>query len=286
MTKIVRYRSNNGKRRRLLTGLNDAYGVYTGRRAMTRTDVRRSVRMLQRGYRSYRKRKASRIKSSPLSGIQYQTWEWGTPTSNANGFETIERKTLALRQIEMCRPPNTNETIGAAPGMTFKLSGIKVCAQFVNTGGDPVELHWAIVQSKDPGETAANITDQFFSDPNASTTRTRAFVNFTTNADYDNRNLCQGINTRNVNVLTHKRMVLSPQNDGTFKTIDNQPYTKKVHKYFPMGKRFSFETTVASNVERPMWIAIWHERNTLSAATSNPIQVSLNTVGYLKRAVM
>lgn len=290
MTVVTRY----AKKRKLTRFAADAYGTYRGTRRPTATDVRRAARMIQRGYRAYRRTKkksrrsgVNRVAGSTLGGVAHQEWLFGDPTSNSNGVEELQRKVCYIREIKPCLPPNQNFTIGAAPAMTYQLSGLKVCGFFQNRtfNGEPVELHWAIIQPQDTDETVDNIKQTFFSDQNASTTRVRAFEESTTNPDWNAKNLCQGINNRNVRVLCHKRFTL-----GSRYVAGNQQTTrrwyKKVNKYYNFkGKKFSYRSTTSTGAERPLYMCVWWEYPYLPTNDiTNFIGCSLDTTGFVRRS--
>lgn len=281
---IVRYQPRYlGKRRRVARRLSHAYNVYKGRRSVTATDVRRAARLIQKGYRAYKRTKSNRIVGTPLSGVRHRQEMVGSKST----FQSLERKTLDLNEMKFNLPPNTNDTLGSAPGMTYSLAGFRMCMTFRNDGTLPIEVHWAICQLKDTGDSIVGTKDEWFSDPGGSSIRYRGFEDYTTDPTYDNRILCQGINTRNLNVLTHQKFVLmgNQNQSGTGPNAQYGATWKKIDRYWNMkGKKFAYLSTTSTGVERPMFLAVWHDRVDAPFNSSLPINYNVQLYGYTRRS--
>ena len=264
---------------------------------ITATDLRRGRRALKRVRRVYsrarRARRAarSRVYNAPSAGIQHRDYVYG----NTAQCESLTRKTLNIQEVKFCLPPNTNETIGAAPGMAFVVSGTKMCfnAQYVDDATEliPIQLHVALIQPKsDQAQTPSDFKTDWFRDPSSSTDKDLEFVDYATEPAYDNRYVCSNLSQNGKNILFHKRFImLPPQTAGSGREINGW---RNIHweKYIKLNKRFEYETTSATNVRRPLYIATWFDYVRSPVANSgtftglnNGLRLQCSFQSYLKR---
>jgi len=235
-----------------------------------------------RGARMMRKKRMNRrrrVHGASSKMITHESFERGSPTT----YQALERKTLAVTEINMNLPPNTNDTLGAAPGMNFSLSGFKICGFVYNYGIHCVEYHWAIIQAKDPDEDVASIRQHFFSDHGATTRTSRSFIEFATDPGYDVRNLCQGLYSQNVNIITHQKMRLAPSGGSTSGINDNFSNLKKIEKFIKVDKRLAYLSTTGTTLEKPFYLCTWYEVMDGPIATSyNAVQHNWHTIGFTR----
>lgn len=233
---------------------NRAAILRMGRRFAKRWITRRKNMATHKRYMN----RFKRVSATDSSNIRHESFERGTAGASA----TLERKTLAITEINMNRPPTTNNALGAAPAMNFTLSGFKLCAWVQNAGSKAIEYHWAIIQTKDPGETVENIRNEFFSDPGGAFQNYREFIEFSTDPAWDIRNLCQGINRRNVNIITHQKFKLAPDSNpvvGGVGVNENFSNIRKIERYIKVNKRLAYLNSGGTSLERPFFLCTWYE---------------------------
>lgn len=235
-----------------------------------------------KGFRRYRRRtRRQRISGTPLSSIRHEDYFIGTSST----MQSLERKTLLIEPIRFNRPPADNDTIGGAPGMTYRLTGFRLCAHFQNpNAGVPMEVHWALIQAKTMDQTSADMKAQFFTDPGNTGSRARAFVDFASSPVHDYRNLCHGLNKREFNVITHQKFTLAnrQRNSGDVNAGRLSNF-KKVDRWIKVNKNFSYTTTVSNDIERPIFFCCWTECADEPTGLSQPINLNVMSLGVTKR---
>lgn len=274
-----------------------AYRHYSANRA----GYRRAARVIQRSFRQRRTRGVRRIQSAKKLAISSREWLSGAqsnfgPEGNAvasifgdfNSFGSLTRKRLYMGEIKFCDPPDTNDSLRAAPAMSFTVSGFKLCATFRNVSPNPLHVHMAILQPKETDFNLLELKKDFFSD-GTSASRYVDFVDRGANAIWDRRQDCRNINNRKWTVVEHKRMILNEPRQlggvaGTFQ--DERKFgTNYFHmdKWIKLNKQFEFKTESSTSLTKPLFIAIWHETMfVVPGGDDSRLELNVHTFSYIK----
>lgn len=225
--------------------------------------------------RSRKRARRNRVRSATTSNIQHAAFTGGSTST----YSTLDRKALSGQTVKFNRPPNNNDTIGAAPAMAFIMNGFKICCTLRNNVNEPIHVHMALIQPKQENATISDIRSNFFRDPHDANDKNHDFIESTSVAAWDRQQDCNPMNRNKFNIFTHKKFLLQ----GKVPTDHNDNKASFVHfeQYYPVKKRFEYETTTSTDVKNPIWILIWYE--TLfpnSSIALNALQYNVRTVCY------
>lgn len=225
-------------------------------------------------------KRQNRVESATQSGVQHHAYAFGSASSN----NVLDRKTLNAIALRMVRPPDANDSLGAAPGMIYTLSGFKLCATFRNTGPVPIHVHMCIVQPTQEDATITDIRSNMLKDPSSLNSKKQDYVDAITVASWDRDQDCATLNPRKFNIYTHQKFVLGPSDD-TGRTDRNNSGDNYVHmeKYFPVNKKFEFENTTSTDVEKPFWCLVYYETLFPTSATGlNYLSHNVSHLAYVR----
>lgn len=263
-----------------------------------RKRIRSAVRTGARMYRSAKRRRTSRIRSSVPRSETKPGFLWASTNSSP---VQIQRKTLALSYLDMCAPATTVANLMGRTtrnGQFIFLKGFKYCLYAKNVAFNvPTKCHFAVIQPKDwtrDTKTINDIKTDFFSNLGGSSAGENDtmtdFQEFSDSAAYDFTQTCQGINTMRYNILFHKKFILSPTVSGSNTTdasADHMPYhasIKHMNGYIKVNKRFSYENPDDTVAENPLVCCFWHEA--LEPITgSHFVQVMARTQAYYRNTL-
>lgn len=233
-------------------------------------------------YRGWRKRRARRVVGTPNKNIGHKEYCAGTNST----YQNLERKKLFQAVVNFGVNPKSGEKMGETRNTVFFAKGFQVQARFLNTSAFAIEVHWAIVQTRD-NESFGSIAADMFRTFESDTTRQRAFIDISTNATWDIRNLNEGINKDNVNVFTHQKFLLggnanSSETDATYIVQNDQeaPCMKKIDKYFSVGKKLRFQGLSAQDLEKRWVLLVWYETvQDVNVPLNEPLKMNIAIKG-------
>lgn len=250
-----------------------------GRAARFVLNNRRGIKRAAKYVSKYGKRR-KRITGAMSTTPRVQYWLDGVG-GGTRGNQTIGRKELFSDEILFARAPESasgNEKFGQARANKILVKGIKLCAMFRNIRQNtPIEIHWAIIQRKGPSENPDPLSIELFSDPSSPTAINRNFTDVSQSPAWTPENLCQGLNRKRYNIFTHQKFTLDPV--GAEGQSRNH---KTVHKYFPINKYFSYESTLSLRVEKPLYFLAWCETMQETNVASSCFEMNVNAVSYFK----
>ena len=220
----------------------------------TRRNFKRAKRAVTTIQRFYRKRSKAQRRSAPSS--RQTTRQFGNVQSPGQ-LETFTQRTLHVDPVPF---PGQGADVGLRLGSTIKLSGVKICERITNPTQRAVRLHWCLVQPKDRGEeTAAQLSPAFFREPQGNA-RVRAFVDAQNGDEFDFAYDCYGLNPDKFHIITHKKIVLSPKDNGNnFENELAHRWMFNHDKYYKFKKRFTFTTAQDTIPEHPILRVYWFQ---------------------------
>jgi len=257
------------KRARMVIGASKY--LYKNRRS-----VSRAAGVIGRAW----KKRSSRIKGAAQSGSNvHRNFPGTTQSSFVEG--QLPRKRLFAEPIKFSIPPNEPGVVNAPNSMNVKVKGFKLCYRIRNFGAFPTHVHMAIVQPKNFKEGLGDITSDFFRSGDNPLDKYIDFDN-SLGGDWNVAQDCANINKEKFNIVTHMRFKLN----GIGEDVDTQLSRQETgsswvlrEKYFPVNKRFTYETGNSSDVLSPLWLLIWHE--TVFASNGEElIAYNVNTMTY------
>lgn len=223
-----------------------------------------AARKIQTRYRRYRSSRAMRI-NRRIQGSRESTKKHGV-----NSFQPgLIQRTLYFRQIDMTEQDSTD--VNTRLTSNIRLRGFRICDEFANNLGYPIELHYTIIQLKENVGGSADVTGpllarDFFRNPTSTSEKSTDFVNHFNGAGWDINYKCLNLNPDKFNIITHKRKIMDSMtpNGGTINTSDNQIQSTrerswfwKCHKWYPIKKRHSFDKTTDRIPQRPYIVMYW-----------------------------
>lgn len=133
------------------------------------------------------------------------------------------------------------------------LSGIKTCYNFVNQTNIPVEVHFAICQSKAKLLSGQqDLTEDFFRDNSGNS---QDHLNFDFTTDWDIRYQCNAINPDKWNIITHTKRILWPKSSDT--ATGQGQYFWRHEKYYNLQKRIRFDNISTVLNTEPFIVLVW-----------------------------
>jgi len=192
----------------------------------------------------------------------------------------LPRKQLFAEPIKFSIPPNEPGVVNAPNSMNIKVKGFKFCYRIRNFGPYPTHVHMAIVQPKNFKETLSDISKDFFRSGDNPVDKYIDFDNVL-GGSWNVAQDCSNLNKEKFNIVTHMRMQLNGIGDATDKFSRQEKGTSWVlkEKYFPVNKKFCYETGVSSDVLSPLWLLLWHE-NVFPSDGEEAIAYNINTMTY------
>lgn len=174
--------------------------------------------------------------------------------------QTLVNKTWRTIAVEM---PNYGSGINQRDTQMIYVAGLDIDFTFHNSDvkdrGDTIEVHFALVQSNaDTWEDGTAYRDFFRDFDKTSVDRGLDFVNLAIDNQWDNRYLCNPINSHKYKTIFHKRMLLGPSHDigGTY-SLQESKWMKRVNKYIPVKRVFNFDD-ISDNVgDKPLSFVVW-----------------------------
>lgn len=227
-----------------------------------------------------KRRGASRIISAEAENVQHRRWVFGSSSASA----VLDRKTLAANTLRMVDPPSSNDDLTAAPAMHYFLSGFKLCATFRNVGIEPIHVHMVILQPNLDLATITDISTDMLRDATSATNRNTNFVNAAITPAWDRNQDCSPLNPRKFNILTHQKFILDRE-VGAGGNDENRAGSNYMHfeKYFPINKKFQYETSSSTDVTKPLWLLIYYETLFPNSSTGlNYLEYNVNHIGYVR----
>lgn len=246
-----------------------------------RGKFRRAARTIGRAYRRSRSVKRRRITGAVKNNIQYQEWPAHSPTTEVS----LNRKVLWAEDIKFTLPPDTNDDLRAAPAMSYKCNGFKVCYAIRNNAEKPVYVHMAIVQPKNFKESLTEFKQDFFSNPSSTVTKYSDFVEFGTTPTWDAGQDCMNLNKKKFNIFTHKRILLNGLSVNTTPSNLSEKgatWCKREH-YYKLNKTFEFDQVSNTQTINPLWIAVWFETVFKDDSANPEIVFNFSTKSYVSR---
>jgi len=229
--------------------------------------------------RAWRKR-SSRVKGAPQTSTNvHRNFPGTTQSSFVEG--QLPRKRLFAEPIKFSIPPNEPGVVNAPNSMNIRVKGFKVCYRMRNFGPFPTHVHMAIVQPKNYKEELGDITKDFFRSGDNPVDKYIDFDNVL-GGDWNVAQDCANLNKEKFNIITHMRMKLNGIGDNTANDLPRQEIGSSWvmrEKYFPVNKRFAYETGTSSDVLSPLWLLIWHE-NIFASDSEYLIAYNVNTMTY------
>lgn len=248
--------------------------MYRAARPMRRVSQFRRAVKRRRGISKKRKR----VQGAPTQNKQIKRFNAGSDTT----FLTLVRKNLFVNPIRWANAPDTNDGLRQAPAMRFHVSGFKICATFRNVSEIPLHVHMALIQPKEDGATVTTIGENMLSDGNNLNQRYVDFVNVSTDSAWSRLQDCANLNKRKFNIMTHQRFQLNARVEASESREKGSSYVH-FERYFPMQKKFEFESTSATEVYRPLFIAVWYETLFPSTEAVTPyLEFNVNTNSYVR----
>lgn len=172
--------------------------------------------------------------------------------------------------------------------MVFHVAGFKLCGFIRNISAQPLHVHMALVQPKQPSWEELTLKVDFFSD-NTGPNRYVSYIDRDQSPAWDKRQDCRNINNRKFNIMFHKRIVLNEPRGletaaGTFQ--DERKFGsnyKAFDDWIPIKKNFEFQQEIGTTLTKPLFLFIWFE-TMFPVATGNLTQVletNIHTLSYV-----
>lgn len=268
-----------------------------------RGKYRKAARVIGRAYRRSRARGAKRIQGAKKKSTSYRNWNDGAQSAAGQGnpaagvFGTnlasanLVRKRMYMSELKFCEPPDNNENLRGAPRMVFHVSGFKLCGFIRNVSDQPLNVHMALLQPKEPGWEELTMREDFFSD-NTGASRYVSYIDRDQTPAWDKRQDCRNINNRKFNIMFHKRIILNEPRAlgdvvGTFQ--DERKFGsnyKAFDDWIQINKNFEFRQEVGTTLTKPLFLAIWFE-TVFPVQAGNLTQVletNIHTLSYVRDA--
>lgn len=217
-----------------------------------------AARRIQRAYRGSRRAKLSRR----ITGARQSTRQHSTFSYNPG----VAQQTLYFRTLTF---PDQSLDANGRVGPTIKLSGFKLCDEFTNNNGYPIEMHYAVLQLKDnDGSTAISLSevkDKFFRETASTTKRAIDFVDASLDNTWKMSMKCNPINPDKFNIITHQRRIMDSMtpNGGAAGSSNPRRSTReakfywKNHKWYPLDKKATFNESTSTIPNRPFLVVYW-----------------------------
>lgn len=236
----------------------------------------RAARTIGRAWKRARRSRSrrSRIDTSPQSGKQIQRFIFGSNSTTG----VLERKTLHASIMRFANAPDSNDGLRQAPAMTYTCSGFSLCGNLFNTSTtDPIYVHMAIIQPKEDEATLAHIRTDMLRDTNSTNQRHMDFTDFALVPGWDWIQSCAPLNPKKFNIFTHKKYIIPPNNSN----YSGRPMIH-IKSWNKLNKRFAFQNTTATEVEKPMWFLMWYESCAQKDVSMNALGGNISFTSYVK----
>lgn len=235
----------------------------------------RAARVIQRSFRRSRKAKLNRR----VTGARQTTRQHGSFSNNP----TVAQQTLYFRTILF---PDQSLDANGRIGPTINLRGFKLCDEFTNNNGYPIEMHYAVLQLKENADFSAigiaDIRDKFFRNTESTTGRASEFIEAALDNTWKMSMKCNPINPDKFNIITHQRRLLDSMtpNGGAAGTsnprrgVHEAKYHWKNHRWFPINKQVTFESSTNQVPQRPYVVVYWW--TTVNRSDYNTVSIDQN----------
>lgn len=232
-------------------------GRLAGAAYRNRKIILRATRKIVR----YRRSRSYRL-SRRVTGGRTTTRQYAMDSQNP----IVAQQTLYFRTIQF---PAQNTDVNGRIGGSIRLSGFKLCDEFTNNTGYPIEMHYAVLQLKEnAGATTVSVTevkDKFFRDASLANARAIDFVDAGTDNTWKMSMKCNNINPDKFNIITHQRKIMDSMtpNGGPVgtsnprRTVKDAQFHWKNHKWYPIKKNVTFQGSTPIIPNRPYIVVYW-----------------------------
>jgi len=198
-----------------------------------------------------------------------------------HGYPTGPATAITMGRLENARLPwpayATANTLTNRTRNIIKVSSIKICRHFeypdtVNDVG-PIEVHWCLVQAKDPDmlHTSLDYLNDFFRDNSTSTSRTTNFPSYVGSSPWNLLLNCGAINPNNkLKVLTHQRKMLTQYSLVAGRKDD---HLWRINRFYKVNKNMSFEQTTDTEPQNTIFELFWYNTVSPSKFPADPTAV-------------
>lgn len=253
-----------------------------------------AARAIQYGWRN-RKRIKRAAKAVYRMGKRRRTAKWGRrtmPNAKARAqakqdiipVATQEQFPMGSLQIKSLPWPTFGDGLRQRERNMIRFKGVKICRYFEyfrDLGGaddiGPIELHWALVQFKDPVLLTTDLQNlnDFFRSHESDTTRSQNFPTYGSSSGWDMTMNCQPINPEKYRIITHRRYLLEPRNNTTGVSgiygKNRTPHFVKIEKYFKFNKVMNFRNQSDGVPDNNIVEVYWYNTATLAGFPADPV---------------
>lgn len=218
-----------------------------------RRTIKRTAKMIYR----YGKRRKTKYGKRSMPNVKQSSQASGdaipvVSSPAATGFN------MGSLQIQSLPWPSFGDGLRERERNVIRFKGVKICRLFeYATDKDsafdigPIELHWALVQFKDPQllTTDLSILNDTFRTFESDTTKSQNFPTYSAASNWDMTLNCAPLNPEKWKVLTHKRFALCAQDNSNnaagrmMLTTRRGPHYVKIEKYYKFNKSLNFRNT-------------------------------------------
>lgn len=205
-----------------------------------------------------------------------------------DAYPTGLASTGAMGRIHAASMPwpelTTTNTLTSRQRNTIHITGIKICRQFTYpapaTDVGPIELHWCLVQAKDPAmqSTSLDYQNDFFRDNNTNTSRSVNFPTYTGSSPWNMLMNCAPMNPNGkLKILTHRKFALVPYNANNYADkagVNRQPHYVKIDRYFKINKNFNWDNDTDVNPQNQIFELWWYNTIEPSLFPADPTAVN------------
>ena len=226
-----------------------------------RRTIKRGTQYAARNFRAMKKRRVSKVaRRAKSDNVRNPSMKL------QHGYPTGPATAVPMGNLQSDRFPwpaySSSIGINTRTRNVIKVKGIKICRRFEYSDSNPdigpIEVHWALVQGKDPDMNYSSLDYQndFFRDNGTGSTRSQNFPTYVGTSPWSMLMNCAAINPNNkLRVLTHQRRVLDQYSLVAGRSMK---HVWKIDRYYKMMKNIAFDNTSDTEPQNQIFEIFWY----------------------------